>query len=171
MKKLIVIMWTILSFLTVDAANWNFYYDGFWHDWEYIGNRFAGSWNDLILYNSADGIENYTLRVTIDNPQVMPNKKQRKEMLKTKQWIDFTGTVEYFICDDYPTAYDIFKKYRSGLWHSLIYHNWRDKNWNQRPTKRVKKNVRIQVAPFKNNNIRTYNIWWDNVGLGITLDN
>lgn len=168
MKKLIVIMWTILSSLTAEAATWNFYYDGFWHEWVPITTAINGSWNDLIFYYPAEGIENYQLRVVIDNPQVMPDIKQRKVMIKNNQWIEFSGTVEYFVCDDYPTAYDVFKNYRIGYERAFIYHNFRDKDWNRRPTKRVKKKATIRIAPFKKN-IETFNIWWENVGLGISL--
>lgn len=74
---------------------------------------------------------------------------------KNNQWLNYKGTVEYYVCDDYPSAYDIWTKrphYYSGLLHNslnLIYWNYHDDQWNKRPVKRVKMQADIRIAPFK----------------------
>ena len=58
-------------------------------------------------------------------------------MFKNKQWLEFTGTIENYICDEYPTAYDIFKK----NWQ------WIEDNYSDtRPVIKVKKIVTIKKA-------------------------
>lgn len=82
-------------------------------------------------------------------------------MFKNKQWLEFTGTIEYYICDDYPTAYDIFKK----NWQWIEY-NYSD----TRPVIKVTKIVTIKISPTKGDKIGTYNLWWENVGFGFSFD-
>lgn len=176
MKRFVLSLFVILLSISAKAVGFNFYYDGDWHGWFYQNTSGTGNWNDFKFFTMAEGygISNYWLRVTVSNP-ILPDKKEMKKMIKTNQWLEFDGTIEYYICDDYPTAYDIWSKRDHG-WVGgahrgvgLICHIYEDEKWNKRPTKRVKKSVRIRIAPFKKN-VRTYNIFWENVGLGIILD-
>lgn len=177
MKRLILSLFVVLLSISANAIGYNFYYDGNWHGWFNQPTAGTGTWNDFKFFDAAEGygISNYWLRVIVNNP-ILPDKKERKKMMKENQWLEFDGTIEYYICDDYPTAYDIWSKRDHG-WvrgalrgDGLLRHIFHDDKWNERPTKRIKKNVRIRIAPFKKN-VRSFNIWWENVGLGITLEN
>lgn len=174
MKRLFLFLLVAMLSFTANAIGFNFWYDNCWHGWVTSTSDGTGSWNDFKIYYRSEGISNYVIRVTIDNP-ILPDLKERKRMMKENQWMEFTGTIEYFICDDYPTAYDIWKKRDHGWargalrgdgFISYVYH---DLQWNERPTKRIKKSATIRIAPFKKN-IEAYNIWWDNVGLGISFN-
>ena len=90
-------------------------------------------------------------------------KEQRKSDYKLGIWYEFTGTVEYYICDDYPTIYDSFKSSKRA---SFI----NPQNPDGRPTKKVTSKAKIKIAAFKDHPV-CYNIWFDNVGLGIDLNN
>lgn len=163
MKRLIVILGLVLMSVAVKAISWSYFYDGLWSEWSprYFA-RASGNWHDFVIYNANGGsIHNYLFRITIDNPETLPDKKQRKVMFKNKQWLEFTGTIEYYICDDYPTAYDIFKK----NWQWIEY-NYSD----TRPVIKVKKIVTIKISPTKGDKIGTYNLWWENVGFGFSFD-
>jgi len=175
MKRFVLSLFIALLSISANAVRYNLYYDGMWHGWDdVIGYSVSGYYANFYLYNRADGFSNYVLRVTI-NDYKEPDKKIKKMLIKNNQWIEFDGTVEYFICDDYPTAYDIFKNrrhYYYGLAHyglNLIYWNYRDEQWNQRPTVRVKKGCKVRIAPFKKRP-EMLNVSWENVGLGINLN-
>ena len=174
MKKILLTLLVGLVSLSTNALSYNLWYDGVWHGWDDFHYSVSGTYDDLIFYYQADGISHYMLRITINGFWV-PDKKTMKECIKNNQWLNYKGTVEYYVCDDYPSAYDIWTKrphYYSGLLHNslnLIYWNYHDDQWNKRPVKRVKMQADIRIAPFKKSP-KTYNVYWENVGLGITVD-
>lgn len=138
-------------------------FDGYWSDWKDVSNatKIKGDYSGFIIYNVNDGPWNYYFKFKIDYFW-MPDKKKRREHRKENKWYEYTGVVEYYICDDYPNIYEIFKKYRGPRFISKALENGR-------PTKKITSRATIKIAPYKDHP-KCYNIWFDNVGLGIDLN-
>lgn len=74
----------------------------------------------------------------------------------------YSGTAKYYVCDDYPTIEAAMRA------NTVIvpYETWRERN---RPKVKRTTNATIKIAPYKDHP-KVYNIWFDNVGLGIDLN-
>lgn len=138
------------------------YFDGYWGDWKTSLFKIRGSYRGFMFYDETQGPWDCYFKFSIDNYR-LPDSKQRKSDYKLGIWYEFTGTVEYYICDDYPTIYDSFKSSKRA---SFI----NPQNPDGRPTKKVTSKAIIKIAAFKDYPV-CYNIWFDNVGLGIDLNN
>lgn len=141
------------------------HFDNYWSDWRYADAdylKIEGSYSGFILYTKEDGPWNYRFKFTIDR-YVNPDKKTKKKHRKENLWYTYTGTVEYYICDDYPSIYDVFSRHKAASFVPKVLESGR-------PTKKITSRATIKIAPYKNNP-RTYNIWFDNVGLAISLRN
>lgn len=139
------------------------YFDGYWTSWGTTNDTaIYGSYEGFIVHPKSDGPWDYPFKFTINNFYV-PNKKQRKKDIKSKKWYSFSGTVEYYISDDFPSALHAFRTYKRPYFVKA-------KLPNGRPTKKIKSRATIKVAAFKD--VPTvYNIYYDNVGLAIDLNN
>ena len=80
------------------------HFDGYWGDWQTYYLRLRGDYGGFIIYIEADGPWNPLFKFSIDNFYI-PDKDTRKSYLKNNWWYEYSGTVEYYISDDYPTAY------------------------------------------------------------------
>ena len=138
------------------------YFDGYWGNWNTSSFEIRGSYSGFMFYNETQGPWDCYFKFSIDNYR-LPDSKQRKKDYKLGIWYEFTGTVEYYICDDYPTIYDLFKSSRRATFVN-------PQNPDGRPTKKVTSKAIIKIAAFKDYPV-CYNIWFDNVGLGIDLNN
>lgn len=144
------------------------HFDKYWSDWEYADAddlKIEGNYFGFILYNKKDGPWNYMFKFTIDRHvnNVNPDKKTKKKHRKEDLWYTYTGFVEYYICDDYPSIYDVFSRHKAARFVPKVLESGR-------PTKKVVSRATIKIAPYKKNP-QTYNIWFDNVGLAISLRN
>lgn len=162
-KKFFIIL--ALLFMTTNAFSQNSlsaYFDGYWSDWKNLGTAeiIHGNYDGFMIYLQEEGPWEYRFKFTVDN-MTFPNKKQRKEDVKNGKWYVFSGTVEYYICDDYPTVLSIFRAAKGPLFAPA-------KLKNGRPTKKITSKATIKIKAFKDLP-RTYNIFFDNVGLGVTL--
>lgn len=82
---------------------------------------------------------------------------------KSKDWLVFDGTVEYYINDEYLTPEALFSENKRA---QFISPNPNSK----RPQKLVKSSAKIKIAPYKKHP-KVYNFFYDNVALGIDLGN
>lgn len=164
MKKLIVFISLLMSISCTCSAQIKLagYFDGFWSSWgEDSRTQVYGNYEGFIIHTQEDGPWNYRFKFEIDNFNV-PNKKQRKKDIKKEKWYVFSGTVEYYISEGYPSALEMFRMNKGPSLHP-------SKLNNGRPTKKIISKATIKVAAFKDLP-KVYNIWYDNVALGIDLN-
>ena len=76
------------------------YFDGYWGNWNTSSFKIRGSYSGFMFYNETQGPWDCYFKFSIDNYR-LPDSKQRKSDYKLGIWYEFTGTVEYYICDDY----------------------------------------------------------------------
>lgn len=163
-----------------------FNYDGYWGDWKscYQWYRIYGSYNGFLIYVNDEHPSDYFFSFTIDN-RTAPSKKEVKEHFKSKTWWEYQGTVEYYVCDVYPTIKDCFKEFGRPLRKSdlktteysgklSVLRATRIRQQGsfvaQGVTKRTAR-ATIKIAPYSHKTLkpRVYNIYFDNVGFGIDL--
>lgn len=164
MKKFLFIFCFLLFFVNTSWGQMQFcaYFDGFWSPWIASSEaRVYGNYEGFIIYTDADGPWDYRFKFTIHDFKV-PNKKQRKKDIKANKYYEFSGTVEYYISDDNPSAREAFRKNKGPKFISAK----SDNGW---PTRKVTSKATIRVRAFKDYP-RTYNIWYDGVALGIDLN-
>lgn len=166
MKKIIFIISMLLSISFNSDAQIKAcgHFDGYWSDWKDMGTEteIKGNYDGFIIYLDKEGPWEYRFKFKVNN-MTFPNKRQRKKDIKTDTWYTFSGTVEYYITDSYPTIIQLFRAAKGPMFAPA-------KLDNGRPTKKVTKRATIKIAPFKDRP-KTYNIWFENVGFGINLNN
>lgn len=166
MKKILMTMLLALVCIVATAQiKLCGYFGGYWSEWRYASTaKIYGGYNGFIIYDSSDGPWYPYFKFTISNYYIPSDKGIRKNNIKNNSWYEFSGTVEYYISDDYLSAYENFKK-KSGP-SFVAPKPFQDKG---RPVKKITSRARIKIAPFKDHP-RVYNIWFDKVGLGIDLN-
>jgi len=140
------------------------YLDGYWSSWTTgYGLKIQGNYNGFIIYDENDGPWDPMFKFTINNFYMDTDSRSRK--LQGDRWYEFSGTVEYKICDQYLTAYSLFKDQKGPSFIT-------DRALKEagRPGKKVTSRATIKIAPYKDHP-KVYNIFYDNVGLGIDLNN
>lgn len=164
MKKLILIGFLLIGFSVNSFAQIKccVYFDGFWSSWSNAPSELEihGDYDGFIIYRESEGPWDYRFKFTIHNFKV-PDKKQRKKDIKTNKFYEFSGTVEYYTTDVFPSALAAFRKNKGPY---LL----PSKQNNGRPARKITSRATIKIAPFKDYP-KTYNIWYDNVALGIDL--
>lgn len=163
MKKLLFIAFMVIFSLHVSAQiKLAVRFDGYWSDWNIYGTSIRGNYSSFIIYDRINGPWEYFFKFQIDGFYI-PDKQTLKENYKYGQWYEYYGTVEYYISDDFQSAYEAFKSKKGPAFI-------RPKQENGRPTKKIVSPAKIKIAPYKDHP-RVYNIWYDNVCLGIDLYN
>ena len=138
-------------------VNCSCYYDGYWGQHMAINDAvFYGDYHSFIIYAPKKHPSDYWFKFTIDNYR-KPSKNEIKMAKKNNQFLSFTGTVEYYVNEEYPTIKEVFKKYHGPLIQGGTH-----------PVKRVAK-ATIKIQPFKKHPF-CYNFWFDDVGFAIFLD-
>lgn len=176
--RLIAVIIICLSHKCAYAQQICFNYKGAWSEWrpsslyaDIYGNRESVLESFEIIYGhiyvdsdfggislEEHGVTYFKFR--IDYPFQVAPKKVRKEHLKTGEWYVYKGTVEYYVCDAYPTAQDLAK---------INYLVTPDPRSDSTPcVKRICKDATIKIAPYKKRPV-CYNIWFDGIGVGIDI--
>lgn len=167
-----IIIFLILGFITISAQAQSiaFSYKGDWSSWDPIARNtysynFLGPSNTLkisrytdmsgIILTTSGGREILSFRI---NNFKMPDKKERKEHMKTGQWFSYYGTVDYYVNDAYPTAEAIAKR------SYLVIPNSRT---DETPSVKRHTICEIRIAPFKKEP-EVWNVFFDNIGIGIS---
>ena len=130
-----------------------FYYDGYWSEWTDFSSKICliyGNYDSFIMYRSNLHPSNYNIKLSINNYH-KPSKKD----LDKNGWATYIGKIEYYVNEEHPTIKDVFKgKVVLGPLDGT------------HPVKRVA-DAKIKIK-FKKHP-KTYNIWFDDVGLAIDL--
>lgn len=162
-RLLLGVMVTMISLSCFAQLSTNAYYNGYWGEWrkqyfEYSGHtlyNIYGNYSGFIVYDSYSHPSEYVFKFQIDyyNP---PTKETIKYHRKNDIWYEYSGSVEYFINNDWPTI-------KSALM-SFNFPHVRNKNENIQKTARAT----IKIAPYKDHP-RIYNIWFEDVAIAFDL--
>ena len=138
------------------------YFDGYWSEWLSLGDDviFSGSYSSFVIYQQNEGPWDYFFKVSLDEFK-SPDKKSKKKHIKSGEWYEYTGKVEFYISDDNTDIYEIFKKSKRAAFITK-------KAMGERPVKRIVRNATIRVKPYKRKP-QVYNIFFDKVGVGINF--
>lgn len=150
MKKLLVLVIAVVSSLTAMGQQYAACVNGYWTDWEGgLGSvTFQETNNGFILYQSTGKPWDFSFRCTMD----------MQSSYKEDKWTVYSGTAEYYTSKDYPTIASMFSSYHYPFVYPCYFY----------PDAR-KHTVRAQIKIRKNIFGKTYNIWFDNVGFGVSL--
>lgn len=164
MKKLSLLILLLVITLKAHCLSYSVFVNGYWGEWKSFGYNinFYGNYGGFCLYEKNHHPSQFFFRFSIDNYQ-SPTKDQLKRARKSNTWFEYTGTVEYFVNDEYPT---IEKQYLKPCF-IMPYKPYS----YSADGPRVKRTTRakIKIAPYKDHPV-VYNIWFDNVGFGINLE-
>ena len=167
-----------------NEVRFSLYRNNYWGDWRTeSGIRISGTLDDFIVYSRySDHPSDYFFRLKIYG-FTMPTKKELKNHIKTKTWWEYSGYVEYYVCDVYPTLFDCFKSknrlikkydiedsdYEKKLSALRASKMLKGESFNPIGLSRQRKSARIRIGPYKKiPNI--YNIFIDNVGIALDLN-
>lgn len=177
MRNLIIsiIMWISISIPSFAQFGFNTYstcayYDGFWSKWD---DRYTnifdlyGNYHSIAIYEANTHPSNFYFKFEIDNFQI-PDKKTIKNHYKNKTWYEYSGWVEYNITDQYPTAKDALRN------NPILFPNFPyvlpQQRGDTKPTVTKRVRATIKIEPFKKTP-KVYNIFYENVGFAINLEN
>lgn len=164
-KVLFTFVFALVAFAVNAQIKTCAYFDGYWSNWQDAYElSINGSYAGFIIYDNENGPWDPYFKFTIDDFYI-PDSSTRKQYLRNNQWYEYTGMVEYMICDQYMTARDMFKSNKGPSFLT-------EKALKEvgRPGKKVRFQATIKIAPYKDHP-KVYNIWYDNVGLGIDMNN
>jgi len=164
---------TILALLfsaTVYCYPWcktSIYIDGSWLPWrDCSGVVQYGQWNNFTLAPTGDGYSHlFYIRVIIDN-FVIPDRKTRKLHLKSNEWYEYSGYIEYWIDDDHPD----FLSQTNRIHVSYLPSNDQYRTFDGRPRIIKRSKAIIKIEPFKKTPL-VYNIWFEGIGFAFICYN
>ena len=138
--------------------------DGYWGEWSnnsyWPDNYYVayGTKAQFIIYNKHTHPSSYFFRVVITNFD-FPDAKRKREHLKNGEWYQYEGYVEYvpqWAGEGKGYTLDAFvRSFQLG-------HCTSDQE-------KVKTKAIIKIAPYKKTP-QTYNIWFNNYGIGLILN-
>ena len=174
MKKAILgVLFFVASISSLCQIKVAAYYDGYWGEWEetyqtYFNGKLDPTFPYLTVYGNYSGFctyqstahpSTYSFKFQITN-YTAPDKKTKKEHLKNGKWYEYSGTVEYYVNEKFPTIKDRLKI-------STMFGRFPSVSPSYEAKKRIV-NATIQIAPYKDHP-KVYNIWFEGVGVGIDL--
>lgn len=142
----------------------NSYYDGYWEtSWRTTsGCKIRGNYSGFIIFAEEDHPSKYFFKFQISN-YVTPDASTLKYHRKSETWLQYTGTVEYYVSESFPTILDVLRKnHFPGITPTY--------GEGKQPVAKRVANATIKIAPYKDHP-KVYNIWFDGVGVGIDLNN
>lgn len=151
----------------IRTASWH---DGYWGQWTSHSSSLGHRFNEFSLYGNYSGFlickknahpSEYILKFQA-NSYSTPDKKTIKYHFKKNVWYEYSGIVEYYVTEDYPTITDILKRY------DFPYFNCNSGSAGNPCVKRTAI-ATIKIAPYKKHP-ECYNLYFDNVAIGISLE-
>lgn len=143
------------------AANIN----GYWseqHDQRFsVYQDRPTSYGTFFIQTGAPGANpwDYTFKFIITNWR-RPTKQELDSCKKNDKWLEYSGIVEYWVNEDYPTIEAVIRKFG---WPSIA------QSGTMKHAKRTTK-AKIQIAPYNFGDPPTiFNIWFDNVAVGVNF--
>ena len=102
-------------------------YQGYWTEWALVRLDIRGGYNGMTFRPMNSDPWLYYLGFTIDN-FAFPTKQEIKAHKKENREYFYTGTCEYYVCDEYPTITSILKKETGGQGEGKKYETCRGLN-------------------------------------------
>ncbi|MCH5307978.1 MAG: hypothetical protein J1E37_07805 [Prevotella sp.] len=182
-KHFLLFIFCFINVVPSSATMFRFccYYNGFWGNWTEYWTECWGHYGGFMLYGSGEHKSNYYFAFAIDGYRT-PSQKEIKEHRKNNTWWTYTGTVEYYISDVYPTLKSCLMELGRPLKQKDTedYFYQYEKLPLARATNmrkhgelvgftRVKSKATIKIAPYKKHP-EVYNIWVDDVAFAISLN-
>lgn len=129
----------------------------FHRDFQLNGQQINGSISGVEIRENGTQPWDWCFKFEFDN-YYKPDKKSRKEHQKNNTWFEYSGWVEYYVTDDYPTIQKVLEHYQFPM---------------IQPTgdsARAKRRARatIKIAPYKKAP-ECFNIYFDGVGVGLSF--
>lgn len=149
----------VLSTTCMAHAQWkqSFSYHGDWSSWQNEYGKISHYHDESgIILKTSGGQTYFSFQISNYTP---PSKKELKEHLKNNQWFEYTGTVEYMVNDQYPTAEALARANR------FVIPNPR---YDQTPSVMRRTSCTIRIQPYKKLPAN-YNIFFDNIGVAIDI--
>ena len=162
-----------------------YYYDGYWSNWKIQFDwKIQGSYNGFIIYNKYEHPSNYFFKFYVVG-RIAPDKKEIKQHYKTQTWWEYEGSVEYYVCDIYPTFKDCIKQFGRPLLKedletmeyqnklSVLRASYLSKGKSYTPTGLIRKQspAKIKIAPYPKKSYapQVYSFVFDGVGMGFDM--
>ena len=151
----------------IQTSSWH---DGYWGQWrshsssiDYRYNKYSlyGGYSGFIIYEKNVHPSEYIFKFQI-NSYIAPDKKDIKYHMKNNIWYEYSGTVEYYVTERYPTIEAVLREYE------FPYFNCNSGSAGNPCVKRAT-NATIKIMPYKKHP-ECYNIYFDNVAVAITLE-
>jgi len=148
----------------------NSWHDGYWGVWKShtssLGSRFNefslyGNYSGFIIYKKDAHPSEYIFKFKADS-YVTPDKKTIKYHRKNNVWYEYSGTVEYYVTESYPTIAAILKAFEFPIF------NCNSGSSGNPCVKRTAKAI-IKIEPYKEHP-ECYNIYFDDVAVAISFD-
>ena len=107
MKKLsLIILFVIIPITSFCQTYFSFTkcINNYWGEWKYSnpyrtidgGYLLNGTYDEFIIYAYDKHPSQYIMKVKLFAMSVDNDKKAKKQRIKTDQWYEYTGTVEYY---------------------------------------------------------------------------
>ena len=148
-------------------------YKGYWSKWVDAGKNYYGTWGEsriglageydhFCIYDQGMHPSDFFFKFRISN-YIQPSKKEIKQHYKKKtEWV-YSGYVEYYVSDLYPTFEDCLRelkrpltKMSKGLSFFFFFY------------KKITRPATIKIMPYKKLP-QCYNFFFDDVGYAIDL--
>ena len=100
MKRLFFCTVFFLFSLTSFCGKFAFYYDGYWGPWKGYICSMGFDENSLYFYKPWDHPSENFLKIRVNTSS---------EPEKDGKWYVYSGTVEYYVSEEYPTIKDVLK--------------------------------------------------------------
>lgn len=165
MKKILLLLFLSNFFISVFSQTYfNFckLINGYWGQWEcsnpyqFIegGYLMQGTYDEFIIYEYGKHPSQYIMKVKLFAMRVEQDKKIKKKRIKSGEWYQYTGSIEYYTTGVLERFNDIIQQWpyvpnsSNGKPHTVA--------------------ATIKIQPYKKKP-ETYNIFFENMGLGIQI--
>lgn len=160
MKKSFLLLFLILLSTSVYSTSWiktALYQNNIWYPWEKGSNVVqSGTYNQFSVHSSYEDSSHFYFRITINNFSI-PDKKIRKAHLKSDEWYEYTGYIEYWIDDEHMN----FLSCMSGNCIPIAACPWT--KFDKTPSIIKKTYATIKIAPY-DKYPNTYNVLFEGIG-------
>lgn len=167
----------LMSVILVDAVkaqiSTSSWHNGYWGQWKSHTTRYGygipnsneyslyGNYSGFIIYKKGDHPSKYIFKFDTYGYRV-PDKKERKAHLKSNEWYEYSGSVEYYVTESYPTINAVLNAYEFPYFNC-------DSGSSGNPCVKRTAQAKIKIAPYKDRP-KCYNIYFDNIAVGIDME-